>query len=283
MIIAFPLMTHTMQRALILSKRPSFSRKLTTRALVIDESASRARINNLRNTIAVPQFKLSTIQKIIQPHTVNLSREGMDDLTEYIIWKATEYRTYEKKYAAVLKQLRLYDSSQLLGSQVLHSAVISNLPHVTQELLLRDKNWVHARDLHNCIPLHYAPSTPIAKMLLDKGSDIEARDRDLNTPLHTVSHIVVPFLLTAGANRNAKNNLFLRVPGFGWQSITPWRKAVDEGDVQKCRELFYCNGCIGNEEMILMSLADLRFWRTKNPAYLEIKNMILECGNEYSD
>ena len=50
---------------------------------------------------------------------------------------------------------------------------------------------------------------PVVQYLLEKGANIEAKDKDQETPLHTASEWcradVAKYLLSKGANKHAKN------------------------------------------------------------------------------
>lgn len=292
MIMLLPSMMHGMLCPLAVSKYSKFSTKLLTRKTF----STAGTIGFLRKIIATPEFSLEDTNKIIKEKLPEKTKdgkfhwklpnfEGSDDikckpniLIEQIVFKATEHKDHEKKYAAVLKQLREHGWSKggCCITSMLHSAVISDLPAVTEELLCHDKELVHATDMDGCIPLHYARSLSIAQMLLDNGAKIDARDKDGNTPLHLVPVWIVPILVKAGANIQAESDKYLRIPGddcCGWHKITPLRKAVDEGDVFKVSMLLDAMGRKCDQE-VLRSLASLRFWRTNNPAFMEIKNLL---------
>ena len=228
-------------------------------------------IPKLCTAIFKPTFKLTETKKIIKTFADgDLYEYGADNkLIEHIVFKATEHRKSEKKYASVLRQLREHGwtKSSYCKTVMLHSAVISNLPNVTQELLLHDSNWVHEKDLHDCVPIDYAKSTRIKKMLKDAGS----RDSQPYTG----------------------EDLWYRVPGHGWQVVTPLRKAVYNGDWKLCQRIlshftirYYENDDvepIKNEAEILLALADLRFWRTDDKKYLEIKKQIEAFYQDHLD
>jgi len=281
MIILLPSIMNGMHGSLALSKHTKFS----TKSLV----QKRFVMSHLRNVIATPEFSLAATNRIIKQSVAEIAKDDIkydkctpNILIEQIVFQATEYKSDEKKYAEVLKQLREHGWSKdsCCIDSMLHSAVISDLPEVTQELLCHDKALVHATDMDGCIPLHYAQSHRIAKMLLDNGSKVDARDKDGNTPLHFVPDSVVFVLLQAGAKVDAESNKYLRIPGSycgGWHKITPLRKAVDEGYRDKVGTLLSALGWRYSEEIdqdekkLLLSLANLRFWRTKDQVFMSIK------------
>lgn len=202
----------------------------------------------LRNKIGTPHFKLRETKKIIS----NLSSENINGcdangLIEYVVFKATEHKESEKKYAAVLGQLRGrgWRKSTCCIDVMLHSAVISNLPSVTKELLQHDSDWVNTQDLHECVPMDYAQSPRIIKMLKAAGS------RD--------------------AQPYTGKDKWYRVPGYGWREATPLRKAVYDGDITKVSEI---KSLTNGDLEILQAIADLRFWRTRDEKYLRIKESI---------
>lgn len=248
--LMLPSMTHSM--FLALAKRTYFSHDATKRTFFYPSV--------LRNKIDTPRFKLVTTQEIIS----NLDDhpcEARNGLIEHIVFKATEYKKNERKYAAVLGQLREHGWSKrsCCKAVMLHSAVISDLPCVTKELLLHDPNWVHETDLHGCVPIDYAQSRRIIKMLKD------ARSRD--------------------AQPYTGEDIWYRVPGYGWQDANPLRKAAYNGNVKIMNQYIaraYMNRCDDDEDIskdeakILLAIADLRFWRTNDQKYLEIRKTVIE-------
>lgn len=254
----------------------------------------------LHKKISSPHFDHSLIYA-----TVDQMRKhyccSKNCLVEKIVHEATHYNE-EKKYAGIIK--KICDCGWDPGcctATVLHTAVISDLPYVTQELLEYNKAWVREQSLDGSIPLHYAQSRKIAKLLLDAGSNVEARDKLGNTPLHMVSGEIVPLLLEHGADIWVKNNLYLRIPGndwkdlaplydtvdksdipTGWHRITPLHEAIDQGDLEKCKELLKAFDSqdidfIAYEKMarVLLSLANLRYWRTNDSIFLACHKAIV--------
>ena len=282
MIGVLPLAMNGMNCALALSKKKGLLRK------PVAQRSFFASAGELRNKIATPLFSAKETDPIISALPID-EADGCkkNGLIEYIVYKATEFNQYESKYATVLHQLRNqgWKKSRCCVDVMLHSAVISNLPNVVDELLKHDDKWVHARDMHDCIPLHYAQSTRIARSLLQKGSSVDAKDKQGNTPLHMVPSSIVSLLIGAETDihaqhalLNAENELSLRIPNHGWQSMTPLRKAVDEGDWDKCHELIYADihgYFVGEQELkILIALASLRRWRTEEVKFVNIKTML---------
>lgn len=274
MIITLPSVIHGMN--MVLSKKNIFSQKSFNRLFY-------GSADELRTKIATPRFNLSETDNIIKKME-KPNKCGGSGFVEYTVYKATEHKKHEKKYAGVLKQIRNQGWGNTCCVNVqLHSAVISDLPHVTEELLNHDKNWIDRTDFHGCIPLHYAQSPRIAKMLLAKGSQINARDKWNNTPLHLVPGKIVPLLIAAESNilkqhdmLRAENDMFLRING--WYGVTPLRKAVDEGDIDKYFELVNPDiaGFVTRETElnILIMLANLKFWRTNDSKFSQIEDFL---------
>lgn len=244
--------------------------------------------HTLREKIATPYFDLFETKKIINTmgHIDNNSRIC---LVKYVVDKAAEHKLHEEKYAGVLEQLRKRGWGCTCYVDVqLHSAVIADLPNVTEELLQHDKDWIHKIDSCGCIPLHYAQSFRVAKSLLVKGSKMDVKDKWGDTPLHKVPGPVVPLffngskvnsdILAQHALLNAENSMLLRIPDYDWQTVTPLRKAVDVGDYDKCKELIYADiyGYVvgGRELNMLIVLANLRYKQTMYPKHLSVKELL---------
>jgi hypothetical protein len=257
LMLALPLTTHSMLLRFTKPTKPSFLRPSTIKRSV--HYWSHTELDRLRNQITTPKFTLDEIKSTTSRLTKE-NRGGCDDVNgiiEHIVFKATEHKEHEKKYAVVLSRLRQngWSKPQCCMSWQLHSAVISNLPNITRELLHHDNKWVHTQDLHGCVPMDYAESNEIKKMLKDAGS------RD--------------------AQPYTGKDKWYRVPNHGWQRATPLRQAVYNGDVQKYEEIISKHTerdviklIADNEPEILRSITDLRFWRTQDGTYLKLKDLI---------
>lgn len=256
--LVLPFITQTMLRPLIMHKR-SFSRNFRWKPI------SGYIVPGLQATIINPHFSLIKTKAIIAhlPQT-NIDSCKVHSLIENIVFKATEYKENEKKYAIVLSQLREqgWKKSNCCANVMLHSAVISDLPLTTRELLLHDPEWVHTTDFHNCVPIDYAQSPTIIRMLKNAGS------RD--------------------AQPYTGKDKWYRVPNYGWQLVTPLRKAVYDGHRETVREIL--SKCTSkditkfihtNELEMLQNITDLRFWRTKDKKYLAIKKDLSEFHYTY--
>jgi hypothetical protein len=287
-----------------------YSMQLTKKILVQKMTQKKSYCNKsnqeLRNMIANPFFNDSQININIK----NVDKHAVCDkgcFIEDIVYQATQYRKDESKYAVLIEQLCKSNWRLDLNctATILHTAVISDLPHVTHALLMCNDMLVKEQDLNGCIPLHYAQSQEVAKLLLKNGSDVGAKDKWGNTPLHMVSGSLVPLLIEHKADPLDKNLLYLRIPGCdwftlassaynaieqgcasaGWHRITPLHDAVDRGDLEKLEALLRAiesNDCIVNDFVsyermvrVLLSLAHLRHWRTNDSMFLACHNVIL--------
>ena len=105
LIITVPLISHTMQRTLTLLKR------LPVRS---GHRSFFSYAPELRNTINTGTFTLSDTKTVIEstlPNSDILNKCEVNRLVEYIVFKATEYKSQEKKYAGVLNQLQAHGYS----------------------------------------------------------------------------------------------------------------------------------------------------------------------------
>ena len=256
--LILPLTTESMLRSLTAHRRP-FTRNIRWKPI------SGYTVPDLQAAIINPHFSLIKTKAIIArlPQT-KLDSCKVHSLIENIVFKATEYKENEKKYAIVLGQLREHGwgKNNCCANVMLHSAVISDLPFITKELLFQDPEWVHTTDFHNCVPIDYAQSPTIITMLKNAGS------RD--------------------AQPYTGKDKWYRVPNYGWQKVTPLRKAVYDGNIENIREIL--SQCTGkniakliqtNELEMLQSITDLRFWRTKDKKYLAIKKNLSEFNYKY--
>jgi Ankyrin repeats (3 copies) len=291
--LTIPLVTHGMQ----------LTKKVLVQKMVQQKSYCKSN-QELRNIIAGSFFyslqMLEDVKKI-EKHAV--CDKGC--FVEDIVYKATQYRENESRYAELIKQLYMNNwKLEHCTATILHTAVISDLPRVSHALLTCNDMLVKEQDLNGCIPLHYVQSGEVAKLLLKNGSDIGAKDKWGNTPLHMASGHLVPLFIEHKADPLDKNLLYLRIPGLdwkilapsynaldfghvsaGWHRITPLHDAVDRGDLEKLQALLRAiesNDCIVNDFIsyermvrVLLSLAHLRHWRTNDSVFLACHNVML--------
>ena len=102
-----------------------------------------------------------------------------------------------------------------LGEPPLHMAIIINDTPEVIKLLLEKGEDIEARDRYwNRTPLHHAvghkKATEVIALLLDRGANIDAQDGDKSTPLHLASGEsetpeAVEILLNRGANINSRD------------------------------------------------------------------------------
>ncbi|KAI4491033.1 hypothetical protein M0802_010536 [Mischocyttarus mexicanus] len=83
--------------------------------------------------------------------------------------------------------------------------------HLTYDIsiikLLIDKGAnVNIKDKYGCTPLHYLRNISVAKCLVENGADIHAKNNDGDTPLHAAAHfLIVEYLIEKGADVNIPN------------------------------------------------------------------------------
>lgn len=119
-------------------------------------------------------------------------------------------------------------------------------------LLLLNRRMVDARDALQSTPLHHAVMyrrIDVARMLLNKGADVDAKNHDGNGPLHFASsEEMIELLIGARALVNEKNN----------DGNTPLHKAAYNGLVN-VMELLISNGAridvVNKENMTPLHLA----------------------------
>src|SRR5690606_34736834 len=194
----------------------------------------------LRELINKPDFTLLKSHEIIEKTLPTIpERCHANGLIEDIVFKATQYKNHEQKYAEVINQLHHYgwSISGCCISTMLHEAIKSDLLLVANELLKQKKELVTETDMDRRIPLHHVQSKEMAQLLIEWKSPINAIDKNENTPLHCVPFYLVSLLLSHGANIHAENKILIRTLNDGWQRMTPLRKAAYEGDAEKCTAL----------------------------------------------
>jgi hypothetical protein len=125
---------------------------------------------------------------------------------------------------------RLYISHMSLDSELLEAARKGDVRKV-RELLDRGAD-VDARDKYGWTPLHlaaYRGYAEVARLLLDRGANVDARDDVGDTPLHWAAHDghldVVELLLEHGADASAKDG----------KGKTPLDLAREKGYVEVAR------------------------------------------------
>jgi len=236
--------------------------------------------SELRKLINTPKFDLKETRNIIKTLPKDPKSCDVNGLIEDIVFKATEYKQNdaenEVQYTNVLHQLRLHGwavSGTCCIHTMLHEAAKSDLCRIATELLQQKKELVNDTDMDKRIPLHHAQSKKMATLLIKNGSPINPQDKQGNTPLHCVPFHLVPFLIAQGADIHAENDIYLRTLQNGWQQLTPLRKAVHEGDIEKCLILLGTKAFTEKEIAMVRAIAELNYWRTKDPKFVVIQQM----------
>lgn len=121
------------------------------------------------------------------------------------------------RLGAILREDPVFaDARDGHGRSPLHWAAKHGSPNVV-ELLLAEGSDVNARDKWGDTPLHVARTKEIAEALLTKGADLMARGMVDRTPLHSAASIgnlaVVKVLIARGADVNAVNSM-------GWTPLS---------------------------------------------------------------
>jgi len=126
-----------------------------------------------------------------------------------------------------------HKDSWIYDQTPLHVAAHEGHKYVAR-LLLEHGAVVNARDKHGFTPLYYAVGgghIDIVSILLEHGADVNARDKSGNTPLHYVAllgkAVVAKLLLEFGADVNARDE-------EGW---TPLHSAALRGNADVARLL----------------------------------------------
>jgi ankyrin repeat protein/TPR repeat protein len=96
-----------------------------------------------------------------------------------------------------------------------------------RQLLKTDPGLIHQKDKHGSTPLHLAAFYhlgDIIRLLVEKGADVNAKNKRGNTPLHKISHDkdIAQFLIASGARVNEQDN----------SGQTPLHKIAGYADVQ---------------------------------------------------
>ncbi|MFB8787332.1 MAG: ankyrin repeat domain-containing protein [Potamolinea sp.] len=96
-------------------------------------------------------------------------------------------------------------NSKIPGSTLLLLALRNNEQEVAQLLIAKGAD-VNAKNKNGETPLHLARSQEMAQLLIAKGADVNAKNKNGETPLHLArSQEMVQLLIAKGADVNAKN------------------------------------------------------------------------------
>ena len=123
-------------------------------------------------------------------------------------------------YKTIVQYLHNYYSNVVQKSKqgmktIAHLFTMLQEKNITEsvQLLLERGAEIEARNKINCTPLHYAAwknITESVKLLLERGADIEARDLNNHTPLHFAaggnSTRAAQLLVKRGAKIEARDN-----------------------------------------------------------------------------
>ncbi len=98
------------------------------------------------------------------------------------------------------------------NTTALHIAAQYNQFELAKLLIDKGAN-IDTKDSYGNTPLHSVRKIEIAKLLVENGADVNSRNRDRETPLHNLAHYckgadaeLVKFYISKGADVNARNN-----------------------------------------------------------------------------
>jgi len=117
-----------------------------------------------------------------------------------------------------IRELRGWSKEFIDSLTLLHWAIEYNHPELAKGLIEAGAD-MNAQDKNKQTPLHFVAmdnSIELARMLIDAGADVNAEDKDKQTPLHFVARFnhseIAKMLIEAGADLNAKD----------YKKRTPW-------------------------------------------------------------
>lgn len=117
------------------------------------------------------------------------------------------------------------------GKTALHRGVYNGLAFV--KILVEKGANVNARDKNNMTPLHNANSLEVVKYLVEKGANVNAVDNSGNTPLLNVISVANPevakYLIEQGADVTVKSKNY---------NSTPLYYAIEKGYISLARLIF---------------------------------------------
>ena len=114
----------------------------------------------------------------------NIDANGHNDITPLHVACQREHREATK---ILLSNGANVNSKDFAGSTPLHFVVIHNDLEIVKLLIARNAD-VNATDNHKRTPLHGAKSSQVARVLLENGANVQAREGSVqNTPLHNAS------------------------------------------------------------------------------------------------
>lgn len=116
----------------------------------------------------------------------------------------------------------------------LHEAVKKDLKDVAVQLL-KNGTSVNVRESETFrTPLHYVTSKSLAQLLIEQGAEVNAQDKNGDTPLHMAHADAIPTLLMHDADISIKNKRYEKI----WMRTVAWPYSLGaEIDIKKLSEI----------------------------------------------
>lgn len=169
-------------------------------------------------------------------------------LIETEIWNATQYPYYESCCAENINNVLKANITEIPKEPCchdinMHLAVLSNLPVITRNLLEANPELVNVRDVNGSLPIDLAQES-ISLVL-----------KNYNSPEKTSEPRFIRVV---------------RVPIFGWVTLTPLARFCLEGDLINVMKIMQETDIDDATKAKLRMIALTSYWRSRNDIFLKI-------------